>query len=89
MKSFKQIERRVKGFANHRRVEIMFLLYKKPELSLQGISDELRINFRTASEHVRRLAISGMVVKRHEGNEVRHKLTSIGRNVLKFLRILE
>ena len=89
MKSFRQMERRVKGYANHRRIEILFLLEKHPELSLLDIADRLRINFKTASEHVRRLAIAGLVMKRHDGNSVRHKITDTAESILKFLRTLE
>ena len=84
-----KLERLVKGFSNHRRIEIIELLEKTPELSVDEIATTLNVNFKTASEHVRRLAIAGLVLKRHEGNEVRHKLTERSHRVLKFLRILE
>ena len=89
MKKLRQLERVVKGFANHRRIEIMLLLEKTPELSLIEISDELRINFKTGSEHIRRLALAGLVMKRNAGSSVRHALTSDGKLTLKFLRTLE
>lgn len=79
----------MKGAANHRRLQILDLLRKKPELSVDEIADALKINFKTASEHIRRLAIAGLVMKRNEGNFVRHKLTLRGQTILKFLRILE
>lgn len=82
-------ERIVKGAANHRRLQILDLLQRKPELSVDEIATTLKINFKTASDHVRRLAIAGLVMKRHEGNFVRHKLTNRGVSILKFLRILE
>jgi len=89
MKKPRQLERIVKGFANHRRIEILMLLEKTPELSLIEISDELHINFKTGSEHIRRLAIAGLVMKRNVGSSVRHALTSDGKLILKFLRTLE
>lgn len=89
MKNLFQLERYVKGFANHRRIQIMELLSQKPELSVNDIAETLQINLKTASEHIRRLAIAGLVIKRHEGNEVRHKLTDRANAVLKFLRKLE
>lgn len=82
------MERIMKGAANHRRLQILDLLRKKPELSVDEIADALKINFKTASEHIRRLAIAGLVMKRNEGNFVRHKLTLRGQTILKFLRIL-
>lgn len=89
MKSYRELERQVRGFANHRRIQIMELLAKRPELSVEEISSTLNINFKTASEHIRRLAIAGLVIKRNEGNAVRHKLTKRGETILKFLRTLE
>ena len=87
--SYHQLERVVKGFANHRRLEILELLAKKPELSVFDIAEELNINFKTAPEHIRRLAIAGLVLKRSDANSVRHKLTDRGSTILKFLRTLE
>lgn len=89
MQKPRQLERIVKGFANHRRIEIMALLERQPELAVFEISEELNINFKTASEHIRRLAIAGLVMKRNEGNMVRHALSALGKSILKFLRILE
>jgi len=85
----RQLERIVKGFANHRRIEILQLLQKEPELSLVEIAETLKINFKTASEHTRRLALAGLVMKRNEGSAVRHALTRLGTTILKFLRTLE
>ncbi len=82
-------ERIVKGAANHRRLEILDLLNKKPELSVDEIATGLKINFKTASEHIRRLYLSGLVVKRYDARNVRHKLTKRGCNILTFLRMLE
>jgi predicted ArsR family transcriptional regulator len=88
-KNYKQLERIVRGFSNHRRIEIMELLGRMPELSVIEIAQELDINFKTASDHVRRLAISGLVMKRNEGASVRHRLTPQGILILKLLRTLE
>lgn len=89
MKPARHLERIAKGFANHRRIEILKLLARKPELSLFEISEALRINFKTASEHTRRLTLAGLVMKRYEGREVRHAVTTLGKNILTFLRMLE
>jgi len=89
MKKPKELERIVKGCANHHRISILVLLNEKPELTLDDISTELDMNFKTASEHVRRMAIAGLLLKRYEKNHVHHKLTNRGISILKFLRILE
>ena len=85
----RQIERIVKGFANHRRVQIVTLLEETPELSVAEIATKLKINFKTASEHIRRLAIAGLVLKRNRGVNVLNKLSAQGESILKFLRKLE
>ncbi len=88
-KSYRQLERIVKGVANHRRIQIIELLKESPELSVIEISAKLNINLKTASEHIRRLALAGLVMKRSDGASVRHRLTSRGLTILKFLRTLE
>jgi DNA-binding transcriptional ArsR family regulator len=88
-KTYRQLERIVRGFSNHRRIEILELLEKEPELSVLEIAERLRINLKTASEHIRRLTIAGLIMKRSEGASVRHKLTERGKKVLMFLRTLE
>lgn len=88
-KNFKQLERLVKGFANHRRIEILDLLAGHPELSIFEIARELGVNFKTISEHTRRLAVAGLVLKRSAGSAVRHKLSDRAQVILKFLRTLE
>lgn len=85
----KQLERIVRGFSNHRRIEILALLAKVPELSVQEVSERLKVNFKTVSEHIRRLAVAGIVMKRNEGAAVRHALSPRGKVILKFLRTLE
>lgn len=85
----RQLERIVKGFSNHRRIQILTLLSVFPELSVGEIAQRLKINLKTASEHIRRLAISGLVLKRNQGKNVRHKLSDRGVVILAFLRTLE
>jgi predicted transcriptional regulator len=89
VKNPKQLERIVRGFSNHRRIEILRLLDSKGEFDLTGISRELGINFKTCFEHARRLAIAGLVYKRFKGASVLHTISPRGRKVLMFLRTLE
>ena len=84
-----QIERIVKGCANYKRIQILDLVEKQPEISLHDISETLQIGLKTTSEHVRRLAVAGLVLKRSDGRWVRHTLTGRGVSVLAFLRTLE
>lgn len=89
IKKYKELEKIVKGFSNHRRIEIMMLLHKKPELSLFEIAEYLDVNFRTISEHTRRLVSAGLIFKRSDINFVRHGLTNRGKAILVFLGTLE
>ncbi|KKU49912.1 MAG: Transcriptional regulator, MarR [Parcubacteria group bacterium GW2011_GWB1_49_7] len=88
MKTTRQLERLVRGFSNHRRIEIMELLSKQTELSVAEICDKLKINYKTGAEHVRRLAIAGMIMKRNDNNSVRHALTKEGKAALNFLKTI-
>ncbi|OHA27176.1 MAG: hypothetical protein A3C06_03820 [Candidatus Taylorbacteria bacterium RIFCSPHIGHO2_02_FULL_46_13] len=87
--TYRQLERIIKGFANHRRLEIMYLLKSQPELSVEDISERLKIGYENASDHVRKLAIAGLVLKRNDGNSVRHKLTTRAETILVFCKRLE
>ncbi len=88
-KSNRDLEKIVKGFANHRRLQILELLYKEPELSVQDISDKLKSEFKNISAHISKMQIAGLVIKRNEGNLVKHKLTNRGKSILQFVRIIE
>jgi DNA-binding transcriptional ArsR family regulator len=85
----RQLERIVKGYANHRRISMMQLLQNEPDLSLLDIAVELKINIKTASEHLSKLTIAGLVMKRNRANNVLHKLSPRGEFILEFLRKLE
>ncbi len=88
-KTNRELERIVKGFANHHRLDILELLCKKPELSVQEISDKLKSEFKNISAHINKMAIAGLLIKRSEGNMIRHKLTKRGKSILQFVRIIE
>ena len=81
----RKVEQVVKGFANHRRIQLLLLLKREPELSVNDISDKLIVNFRTASDHIRKMTNAGLIMKRHSGVEVLHALTDRGKKVLDFL----
>lgn len=87
--NYRTLERIVRGYSNHRRIQMLELLNKTPELSVEEVASRLRINYKTAAEHIRRLAISALVVKRNAGNAVRLKVSKRGDSILKFLRTLE
>ena len=53
------------------------------------IAEKLNIGYENASDHIRKLAIAGLVMKRNEGSSVRHKLTPIAESILVFCKRLE
>ena len=88
-RSYRQTERIVRGFSNHRRIQILHVLDAKPELDVMEIAAACGIRFRNASEHLRRLAIAGLILKQPRGNRVQHALSARGRTALAFTRKLE
>ena len=86
---YRKLERIVKGFANHRRLEILELLRHEPELSVEEITERLHIGYENASDHIRKLAVAGLVLKRNEGSAVRHKLTPRAVAILMFCKRLQ
>ena len=88
-KSNRELERIIKGFANHRRLQILELLQKEPELSVQEIAERLKSEMKNISAHINRMAVAGLVMKRSDSKSVRHKLTKRGTVILKFVRMLE
>lgn len=86
---YRKLERIVKGFANHRRLQILELLKRQPELSIQEVSEQVKSDEKNISSHVNKMAISGLVLKRNDNKSVRLKLTKRGNVILTFVRMLE
>jgi len=86
---YKKIEKIVKGFANHRRIQILELLSKTPDLSVDSISQNLNVGFFTISDHIRKLADTGLVEKRYKGRFVLHSLTKTGKSILLFCKMFK
>ncbi|MEK9182771.1 MAG: winged helix-turn-helix domain-containing protein [Patescibacteria group bacterium] len=88
-KTNRELERIIKGFANHRRLQILALLKKEPELSVGEVAQKVKSDEKNISSHVNRMATSGLVMKRSDNKSVRLKLTKRGNNILTFVRMLE
>ncbi|MBP9771812.1 MAG: winged helix-turn-helix transcriptional regulator [Candidatus Pacebacteria bacterium] len=89
MKNVHELEKLFKGCASHRRMQIMFLIERRANLSVFDIADEVRSDFKNVAEHLRKLTIAGLVAKRRMGVAVGHSLTDLGKRVLGFCRSLE
>jgi DNA-binding MarR family transcriptional regulator len=84
-----QLERNFKGVANHRRIEILLLVSQEENISLIGISKALKCNFKTLSEHTRKLVQAGLLNKTRTGDgAVRHTLSPYGKKFVKFIKSL-
>ncbi|MFA6076555.1 MAG: winged helix-turn-helix domain-containing protein [Candidatus Paceibacterota bacterium] len=84
-KTAKQLERYFKGAANHRRISILLLVLKNPGISLDEISENLDCNFKTISEHTRRLVQAGLLNKNYKGTTVEHRVSPYGKMFCDFL----
>jgi predicted transcriptional regulator len=84
-KTAKQMEKHLKGVANHWRISILLLVSENDGLSVEGVSEALNGNFKTISEHLRRLAGAGLVSKKYLGHNIIHSLTPYGKKFTKFL----
>ncbi len=81
----RQLEKYLKGVANHRRIDILRLIAKENGISLEGIADGLGCNFKTISEHTRKLAQADLVEKTYKGRIVTHSLSPHGKIFHKFI----
>ena len=86
IKSAKQIERHLKGVANHYRVEILLLIAGHNGITLEGISEALDANEKTIGEHARRLYAAGLMNKKYRGKFVEHTLSPYGRLFVRFIQ---
>ena len=89
MKTSKQLERHFKGAANHHRIDILLLVSKNPNMAVDGIAEKLNKNFKTISEHTRRLAQAGLLNKKYQGRSVIHSLSPYGEKFVKFIETFQ
>ncbi len=86
LKTAKQMERHLKGMANHYRIEILLLVANRSGITLEDIIRALRANPKTIGEHTRRLFQAGLINKKYRGKFVEHTLSPYGRKFVSFLR---
>ena len=86
LKTAKQMERHLKGIANHYRIQILFIIDSQKNITLEGIVERLRANEKTIGEHTRRLYLAGLVTKNYKGKYVEHSLSPYGETFVDFLK---
>ena len=85
-KTPKQLERHLKGLANHRRLEILECIAKNDGIILEAIAENLNCNIKTISAHTRKLYQAGLVNKKYQGRAVTHSLSPYGRQFYNFVK---
>jgi DNA-binding MarR family transcriptional regulator len=85
-KTSKQLERYFKGAANHRRIDILFVVEKNEGISVEEITDLLQANFKTISQHTHSLVRAGLLNKKYVGRQVAHSLSPYGKSFIKFMK---
>ena len=85
-KTPKQLERHLKGVANHRRIEILMLVGEREGITVDEIATALNCNFKTISMHTLRLVQAGLLNKRYIGQAVAHELSPYGKTMLRFVQ---
>ena len=85
IKTAKQMERHLKGMANHHRIEILLFIADNDKATLDNIVTALGANEKTLGEHTRRLFVAGLINKRYRGKFVEHTLSPYGETFVKFL----
>ena len=85
-KTAKQMERHLKGIANHYRIEVLLLVGERAGITLEDIATELKANEKTIGEHTRRLVQAGLLNKKYQGRRVEHTLSPYGKTFVRFLR---
>jgi DNA-binding transcriptional ArsR family regulator len=86
IKSPKQMERHLKGMANHYRIEILLIVDRVKGLSLDDIVERTGANPKTIGEHTRRLYSAGLINKKRRGNYIEHELSPYGKKFVLFLK---
>ena len=86
---YRKLEHILRGVSNHRRIQMLELIDKEPDLDVLKIARRVGINFKNASVHLKRLFLSGHVTRKNLGASVAHRISKRGASVLTFLRTLE
>ena len=84
-KNSRQLERHFKGVSNHWRIEILLAVAAQPGISVEMIAERVGGNFKTISEHTRRLVQAGLIDKTYEGRTVKHEISPYGKIFHRFI----
>lgn len=85
-KTPKQMERHLKGFANHYRISILLLIDQVNGITLDKIIKIIGGNKKTIGTHANKLFSAGLVDKKYRGRYVEHTLSPYGKMFVNFLK---
>ena len=88
-KTPRQMERHLKGMANHYRIEILLCVAEEGGITLERIIEKIGANGRTIGEHTRRLHQAGLINKKYNGKFVEHRLSPYGKTCVHFLKLFQ
>ena len=86
VKTAKQMERHLKGMANHYRIQILLLIAETGGITLESIVEDLNANVKTIGQHTRRLQQAGLINKKYKDKYVEHTLSPYGKMFVRFLK---
>jgi len=86
MKTAKQIERHFKGVANHRRIEILLLVARAENISLENIADSIGCDIKNTCQHTQKLVQAGLINKKYNGRMVGHSVSPYGKKIIRFIK---
>jgi len=89
MKSAKQFERYFKGVANHRRIEILLLVNREPNICLENISKTINSDIKNVCQHTQKLVQAGLLNKKYSGRMVGHSVSPYGKKFIGFIKAFE
>ena len=87
--SYRGLERVIKGFANYRRLQMLFLISEKPNLSIDEIAARMKLGYMNTSDHLRRMLLAGLLIKKNEGVTAHYQLSQRGIDILVFCKKLK
>jgi len=85
-KTAKQMERHLKGIANHRRIEVLLKVADRGGLSVDDLCAGAGCSYKTLAAHISKLVQAGLLDKKYLGRAVVHSLTPYGKTFGTFLR---
>ncbi len=86
LKTPKQMERHLKGIANHRRIEILLLVSDSQGITLDDIIQKVKANPKTIGAHVGKLHGAGLIAKDYRGHYIQLTLSPYGKIFVQFLK---